>query len=73
MSSDIDYEDLCAEIYFENEFVAILTQENGFDNLQIEIHPPLNQKFWVFNFSEFESIIQSAKETLYKMRKFPEE
>lgn len=40
ISSDIDYDELCAEIFFEDQFVGILTQEKGFKNLKIEIYPP---------------------------------
>lgn len=69
MSSDIEYDDLCAEIYFEEQFVGIITQEEGFENLKIEIHPPQNTKFWNFKFSEFECMLKSAKEALWEMRK----
>lgn len=69
ISSDIDYNELCAEIFFEDQFVGILTQEQGFENLEIEIHPPKNKNFWAFKFSEFESILKSAKEALREMRK----
>ncbi len=36
---------------------------------QIEIRPSQNKKFWVFAFSEFEAVLKSAKEALWKMRK----
>ncbi len=70
---DLDYEDLIADIYYENQFVAMLTQENGFENLEIEIHPPQNQKSWVFSFAEFDEAIQYAKNRLWELRKRPEE
>ncbi|MBA3604321.1 MAG: hypothetical protein H0W50_11955 [Parachlamydiaceae bacterium] len=38
MSSDIDYDELCAEIYYENQFIAIINQEKGLENLEIEIY-----------------------------------
>lgn len=69
ISSDDNYNDLCSEIYFEDQFVAILSQEHGFENLQIEIHPPENSKFWCFKYSDFESTLKSAKEALWNMRK----
>lgn len=68
ISSDIEYNNLCAEIFFEDQFVGILTQEKGFENLQIEIYPSENQKSWTFKFSEFENILRSAKDALWKMR-----
>lgn len=72
MSSDENYNDLCAEIFFEDQFVAIVTQEKGFENLEIEIHPPKNMNFWAFKFAEFIQILGSAKESLREMRKNPE-
>lgn len=69
ISSDINYNELCVEIFFEDQFVGIITQENGLENLEIEIYPPDNKKFWVFKFSEFESVLKSAKEALWEMRK----
>ena len=73
ISSDIDYNDLCAEIFFENQFVAILTQEEGFDNLEIQIHSPIKEKYWSFKFAEFEKALNSAKEILKEMQKSPED
>ncbi len=69
MSSDIDYDELCAEIYYENQFVAIINQEKGLENLEIEIYPPQETKFWHFKYSEFEEILKQARKTLCKMRK----
>jgi hypothetical protein len=69
ISSDIDYNELCAEIFFEDQFVGIITQENGFEYMEIEIHPRLDKKVWVFKFSEFEAVIKSARKALLEMRK----
>jgi len=32
ISSDIEYEDLCSEIYFDGEFIGMIHQENGVDH-----------------------------------------
>ncbi len=69
ISSDLDYEELCAEIYFNDQFVAMLMQEKGFENLELEIYPSENKKTWLFKFSEFEKILKKAKEKLWEMRK----
>ena len=69
MSSDGEYIELCAEIFFDDQFVGILTQEQGFENLEIEIHPSQNKKNWKFKFSEFEAVLKSAKDSLLEMRK----
>ncbi len=52
ISSDQEYEELCAEIYYENRFVAILTQEKGFKNLEVAIYPQTKET-WIFKFSDF--------------------
>lgn len=72
MSSDVEFEDLIADIGFENNLVAILTQEEEFQNLRIRIYPPKNKKFWDFRFDEFENIMLQAKKRLWELRKIPE-
>ncbi len=69
ISSDDEYEDLCAEIYYEKQFIAILTQEEGFENLKIEFYPHQmgNNLFLVY--AEFENALNSAKNTLQRMKK----
>lgn len=67
------FEDLIADIGFEENLVALLTQEEGFDNLRIRIYPPKNAKFWDFRLDEFEAIIQKAKERLWQLRKISDE
>lgn len=67
--SDLDYEDLVADIYFEDQIVAMLTQEQGFENLKIEVYPKNKQQAWLFNFSEFEKSLQYAKQRLWELRK----
>lgn len=66
ISSDSQYDELCAEIYFDGEFVAILSRENGIDNMILEIDPPANMKNWTFKYSEFTKILQEAQESLIK-------
>lgn len=34
--SDTDYEQLIAEIYIDGKFVALLSQDDGIDNLSVE-------------------------------------
>lgn len=73
MADDLDYEDLIAEIYYENEFVAMLTQEGGFEHLRILIYPPKLSASWDFPFNEFQEIIFLAQKGLKELRKIPED
>ena len=66
---DIDYEDLVADIYFEDQFLLMLSQEKGFENMQIEINTKQNQKLLVFKLSEFEEAINFAKNRLWELRR----
>lgn len=68
ISSDLDYNELCAELYFENQFVGIVTQEEGIDNMKIEIQAPKDNKYWHFNFREFKDALIAAEKALLEMR-----
>ncbi|MBU9819141.1 hypothetical protein J1782_04470 [Rahnella sp. BCC 1045] len=39
VASDVDYENLIAEIYCDEEFIALLQQEGGEDNIKVELSP----------------------------------
>ena len=69
---DLEYEDLIADIYYDDEIVAMLSQETGFDNMEIEIYSPKKQATWQFKFSEFEDVIQFAKKRLWELRRADE-
>lgn len=69
VGSHVDFEDLIADIEFEGHHVALLTQEEGFENLRILIDPPNNQEFWDFRFDEFEDIINRTKKRLWELRR----
>ena len=70
---DLDYEDLIADIYFNDQILAVLSQEEGFQNLRIRICPPKNKEFWDFRFDEFVNVINHAKKRLWDLRKMPED
>lgn len=69
IASDLDFEDLIADIGFDNNLVALLTQEEGFENMRIRISPPKNRPFWKFRLDEFESVVNEAKKRLWELRK----
>lgn len=39
IASDVDYENLIAEIYCDERFIALLQQEDGEDNIKVELSP----------------------------------
>jgi hypothetical protein len=75
VGSDPDFEDLTAEIYCgedpQNDFVGIVSQEFGFDSLDIEIHPRRDGKPWRFKYFELLQALEKAKTRLWELRKIP--
>ncbi len=69
---DLEYNDLIADIYYEDRILAVLTQEEGFDKLRILIYPSKNTEHWDFNFNEFDAVINQAKKRLWELRIVPE-
>ncbi|GEM_PF-1353686 len=73
--SDIDYEDLIAEIYYGEQFVGVVDQEKGFNHLVIRmpvgIELPIssNKSMLALNLTDFEHAIEEAKQKLWDMRK----
>lgn len=60
VASDVDYEELIAEIYCDDKFIALLQQEDGKENLKIEFQPNLKP----INFEWFQNALIEAKSTL---------
>jgi len=73
ISSDLDYEDLVANVLYEEETVAIVSQEQGLDKLEIEIFSPGDKEPWKFFFHDFLNALLFAKKRLIQMQKLPEE
>lgn len=69
ISSNLDYEDIIANILYKEESVAIISQENGLENFEIEIFPPVETKSWMFLLEEFINALQLGKKLLIKMQK----
>lgn len=73
ISSDLDYEEIVANILFEEETVATISQENGLENLEIEIFSSFDRKSWIFSLEEFINALNSAKGCLLKMPQLSKE
>jgi len=64
ISSDLEYEELVAEIQYNKQIFAIVNQEQGRDQLEIEIMEPAFGHSWKFNYSEFLKVIEMAQAAL---------
>lgn len=71
--SDLDYEEMVADIRYLNHTLATITQENGLDKMEIEIYSPTGEiKTWKFDVDELVDAILFAKKRLILMQKLPE-
>lgn len=68
ISSDLDYENMIANILFNEEPIAIVSQEKGIDKLEIELFYE-NSKSIQFSLDKFLKSLQLAKERLIEMQK----
>ncbi len=66
---DPDYEDLIAELTLGDELFCIISQEQGFDRLEIAIYPTKTGDTWSFKVSELEEVIANARQRLFELRK----
>jgi hypothetical protein len=60
---------LVAELYFRRAFVGLITQERGFDALEIELRPPKDGGPWRFALADFQEVIGTARQRLRALRK----
>ena len=68
--SDLDYNEMVADVCYKNNTVAIITQEHGIDNMEIEILPlPMESEYRKFSLNDFLETILRAKQRLIEMQK----
>lgn len=72
--SDLDYEEMVADICYEEHTIAMIKQERGIDKMEIEIFLPEDErKSWEFVLDDFMAAIESAKQALINMQKIQED
>jgi hypothetical protein len=64
-----EFTDFIAEIYYQDNFVCLISQENGYEKLDIEIHSNLIGDAWKFNLADFELAVEKAKQRLWDLCK----
>ncbi|HBR58850.1 MAG TPA: hypothetical protein DEA22_15485 [Blastocatellia bacterium] len=64
-----EYNDFIAEIYFEGNFICIISQEHGSQDLDIEFNIYSVEKKLRVSLSHFRGAIDYAVERLYDLRK----
>lgn len=69
LCSDLEFEEMVADICYEDQTIAMITQEKGIDKMEIEIfHPNEETGSCKYCLDDYVKAIFSAKEALIKMR-----
>jgi hypothetical protein len=69
VGSEPDYEDLVGDLYFDGQIVAVLTQERGFDAMEIQLHGPPTGGRWTFDLADFEAALSALKRRMWELRR----
>lgn len=67
-----EFQDMIAEIYFRNEFLCLISQDEGYDSIDVEIVNKSKDANWKFKLADFEEAIVYAKKRLWELRKTAE-
>jgi hypothetical protein len=65
--SDVDYDNLIAEIYYDDKFVALISQEEGPSKLKVEFSGPTQNEEAILrkvDLDWFQHALEEAKEKL---------
>jgi hypothetical protein len=68
-----DREDFFAEIWYKEEAVLQITQEEGFDSLDLELFPRRDGESWRFKLKDLEASIKRARKRLWETRRNPKD
>ncbi len=66
-----DYEDMVAEGYIDEECLMIVSQENGFDSLDIEFLLRRDGKPWRVKYALVAELLQKCKDRLLELQRLP--
>jgi hypothetical protein len=73
IGGDPNHEDLVAEIYCgdqpKTDFVAMVNQDAGLQELEIQVYPRPDGKPWRFNLHEFKQALDRAQAGLNELRR----
>ncbi len=69
VGSDSDFEDLVGDLYYRDQIVAVLTQEEGADAMRIELHPAPGGASWHFSLKDFEEALAVLKNRMWELRR----
>jgi hypothetical protein len=70
---DSRFEDFTGEIKYDGELCIVVSQDEGFESLDIEIYPRDDGQPWRFKMKELEWALDQTREGLWERRRIPGE
>ena len=70
--SDLDHEEIVADVCWNHDTIATVNQDKGLENLEVELFSQSGEESLKFPFDEMMEAFSEAKETLFKMQKLPD-
>ncbi|MBI5432004.1 MAG: hypothetical protein HZA52_04155 [Planctomycetes bacterium] len=69
IGSDPDHEDLVGELYFAGQIVCVLTQERGYEAMEIELHVPRGEQKSVLPAAAFFEALEHLRKRMQELRR----
>jgi len=69
VGSEHEYADLVGNLYFDGAPVCILTQEKGFDAMDVQLLPAPGGGRWHFSLKDFEEALGALKKRMWELRR----
>ena len=69
VGSEPEYEDLVGDLYFDDHIVCVLTQEEGFQAMQMKLFGQADGGAWSFRLADFEEALAVLKERMWELRR----
>ncbi len=69
VGSEPEYEDLVGDLYFDDQIVCVLTQEKGFEAMQMNLFCPPDGRTWSFPLADFEEALAALKKRMWELRR----
>ena len=68
-TSDPDYDDLIAEVYLDDECLMIVSQDNGFDSMDVQLLPRRSSQHWDLKYDVLIDLLQKCRKRLWELRR----
>ena len=69
VGSEPEYDDLVGDLYFDDQIVCVLTQEDGFDAMDMKLSSGPDCTPRSFRLKDFEEALAALKQRMWELRR----